>query len=128
MSVSTDISAANDRRDTAKLVVALLLLASGIAGFYFFSGDFLLYRTLGLLAAVALSVALALQTRKGIWVRDFFGEARVEVRKVVWPTRPETVQTTAIVIVMVVLVALLLWGIDSLLGWLVGGFLGTREG
>ena len=48
----------------------------------------------------------------------------MEIRKVVWPTRPELVQTTAIVVVFVLVVALLLWGMDSLISWLVAGFIG----
>ena len=125
MSVETR-TADSERSERVKLAVALLLLATGIAAFYFFPGGPLVYRTLGLLAAVAVSAALALQTQKGVEAKDFFVGSRIEVRKVVWPTRQETVQTTLLVIAMVILVALLLWGIDSVLSWLVGGVLGTR--
>ena len=67
---------------------------------------------------------MALQTSKG---RSFFvllKEARVEIRKVVWPTRQETTQTTLIVVAVVLVMALLLWGLDSLLGWLVSMVVG----
>ena len=51
-------------------------------------------------------------------------EARIEIRKVVWPTRQETTQTTLIVVAVVLVMALLLWGLDSLLGWLVSLIVG----
>ncbi|MBP5143215.1 preprotein translocase subunit SecE, partial [Pseudomonas chlororaphis] len=51
-------------------------------------------------------------------------EARTEIRKVVWPTRQETTQTTLIVVAVVLVMALLLWGLDSLLGWLVSLIVG----
>lgn len=119
------MDAPDARFDSVKLAIALLLVAAGVVVFYLFPDSPALYRTLGLLAAVAVALVLALQTGKGVWARDFFAGARVEVRKVVWPSRQETVQTTLIVIIAVILVALLLWGIDSVLGWLVGMVLGT---
>ena len=67
---------------------------------------------------------IALQTAKG---QAFFGllkDARTEIRKVVWPTRQETTQTTLIVVAVVLVMALLLWGLDSLLGWLVSTIVG----
>jgi preprotein translocase subunit SecE len=51
-------------------------------------------------------------------------EARVEIRKVVWPTRQETTQTTLIVVAVVLVMSLLLWGVDSLLGWIVSLIVG----
>ena len=64
------------------------------------------------------------ELQKGAIAATLLKEARVEIRKVVWPTRPELVQTTAIVVVFVLVVALLLWGMDSLISWLVAGFIG----
>jgi preprotein translocase subunit SecE len=61
-----------------------------------------------------------MQTEKGSNALLFAKEARTEVRKVVWPTRQEAIQTTGIVLVVTVLMSLLLWGLDSVLFWLVG--------
>jgi preprotein translocase subunit SecE len=62
---------------------------------------------------------VALQTAKGAAFWSLVKGSRTEIRKVVWPTRQETVQTTMIVVGFVLLVAVILWGLDTLLGWLV---------
>jgi len=115
MSVETSAS----RFDTAKWLVVFVLLAAGVVGNSYFSDQSLLYRVLGLVAVAAVAAMIALQTAKGAAFWSLVKGSRTEIRKVVWPTRQETVQTTLIVVVFVVLVALMLWGLDSLLGWLV---------
>ena len=105
--------------DTIKLAIAVALLAAGVGAYYLYSDQSQFYRVLGLLAVTAAAVALALTTAKGrsLWV--FLQDARTEVRKMVWPNRTETVQTTLVVLVVVVLVGIFLWLLDMLLGWLV---------
>ena len=66
------------------------------------------------------------QTSKGLQLWSFIKGARIELRKVVWPTRQETIQTTLVVVAMVVVAALILWGIDTLFFWLVGWLTGQR--
>ncbi len=105
--------------DNIKLIVAVVLMMAAIALFYTYSEYSTLLRVLGLLAVTGLSLFIASKTAMGSAVLSFVGETNVEVRKVVWPTRQETIQTTMIVILMVMLVALLLWGVDSVLGWAV---------
>jgi len=105
--------------DTAKLVFALLLIVAGIYGFYHFADQSKLLRVLGLLAAVGVAGFIALQTPNGRSVAGFLIESRTEVRKVVWPTRQETIQTTLMVFVMVLLMGIALWLIDMLLMWIV---------
>jgi preprotein translocase subunit SecE len=113
--MTTKVESANTRLDAVKWAVALLLVAGGIAGFYYFAGHSVLLRVLGLLAAGGLAVAVILQTARGRDSWDFLKESRAEVRKVVWPTRKETVQTTSIVVGMVTVVAVFLWLLDLLL-------------
>jgi preprotein translocase subunit SecE len=103
--------------DTLKLVVALLMLIGAIAGYYYFEGESQLFRVLGLLVVAGVAVFLVSITSIGKRALGFFKDARVEVRKVVWPTRQETIQTTLMVIIMVFIVALMLWAVDSALGW-----------
>ncbi len=105
--------------DSLKFVIAIALLIVGIAQFYYFEGESLLYRVLALLGIVALAVGVVYTTRmgKGVWV--FARDARTEVRKVIWPTRQETVQTTLLVVVVVILVGIMLWLIDMFLRWAV---------
>ena len=101
--------------DTVKLTVAMILIAVGIGAFYYYEEYSTLLRVLGLLAVAGLSVAIAVRTAIGQRIWSFAVDARTEVRKVVWPTRQETVQTTLIVFAMVLLVAIFLWLVDMLL-------------
>ena len=110
--------------DSVKWLLAGGLLLAGIGGFHYFAEQSLLFRVIGLLVVVAVVAVVVLQTDKGRIGWEFVRDARTEVRKVVWPTRRETLQTTGIVVVMVSLVALMLWMLDSLLGWLVRLLLG----
>jgi preprotein translocase subunit SecE len=107
------------KADVAMLAGAGAVLAVAIVGFYIFSEYSLLLRVLSLLAAVGVSVAIAMQTAVGRAAWGFIQDARTEVRKVVWPTRAETVQTTISVMVMVVIAAVFLWLLDMILVWAV---------
>ncbi len=111
--------------DIVKLVFAIALVVVAMGGFYYLSEESLLYRVLGLLAVVGVAAGVALTTQSGKRLVTFMGNAKTEVRKVVWPTRAETVQTTLVVIFMVALLAIFLLIIDSILGWAVKFFLGT---
>ena len=101
--------------DTVKLVAAAILLIAGIYGFYHFAAYSTLLRVVGLLAIGGVAAAIALQTDQGRRMWQFAGDARNEVRKVVWPTRQETLQTTLIVIVMVFILGIILWLFDMML-------------
>ena len=105
--------------DTFKLMTAVLVLIAGVVGFYYFEDESQLLRVLGMLAVAVVAFFIAASSDPGRRGLAFVKDARVEVRKVVWPTRQETVQTTLIVVAFVLLVALVLWGLDSFLGWLV---------
>jgi len=106
--------------DTVKWGVVFLLLAAAVAGNYVYGEASVLIRAVAVVVAVAVAGLIALQTEKGSNALIFAKEARTEVRKVVWPTRQEAVQTTGIVLVVTLLMSLLLWGLDSVLFWLVG--------
>jgi len=110
--------------DTLKIIVALLIVISATAAFYIYPDLSLLIRVLVLIAAIVMSAVIGLQTEKGRQIWSFFGEAQIEVRKVVWPTREETVHTTLVVVLMVFLIALFLWLLDLLLGWWIGVIMG----
>ena len=116
--------AKESRFDLAKWLLVGALVIVGVVGNQYFSAEPILYRVLALLVVGALAAVIGLQTTKGkaFWV--LAKEARVEIRKVVWPTRQETTQTTLIVVAVVLVMALLLWGLDSLLGWLVSLIVG----
>ena len=109
--------------DTLKLLLAVAALVLGVAGFYIYADELLLFRVLGLLAVAAVAVAIVMTTELGRTLWAFVRESRTELRKVVWPTRQETTQTTLIVLVMVIIVAIFLWLLDMLLRWGVGALM-----
>jgi preprotein translocase subunit SecE len=118
--MSTEVSnEASSPLDTVKLALSFAMLAGGIYGFYYFEAQPTYVRLLGLLAVVAAAVFVAVQTNKGRAIWRFSTDARTEVRKVVWPTRQETLQTLLIIGIAVLLTAIFLWAVDSLLFMLV---------
>ena len=103
--------------DTVKLVVAVARLVAGIAGFYRFADTALAYRVLGVIAAVLTGLGIAATTSMGRIFMAFLVESRVEVRKVIWPSRQETTQSTLVVVALVFVVGILLWTLDAVLFW-----------
>ncbi len=101
--------------DTIKLAVAVFLLIVGILAFYYFAGFSTLLRVIGLLIISGVAAAIAFQTEPGRLLWAFVADSRMEVRKVVWPSRQETLQTTMVVIVMVLVVGIVLWLFDMVL-------------
>jgi preprotein translocase subunit SecE len=103
--------------DNLKLGLSLLLLASGVAGFYALAEQAMVLRVLMVLGGVAAAVAVAWFTEPGQRFFVFAQEATIESRKVVWPSRKETMQTTALIFAFAVLMAILLWLADKGLEW-----------
>jgi len=103
--------------DKLKIVVAVLLLVAGLAGFYFFSTQPLVLRVLMVLAGIGLGVALGWFSAPGQQFAGFTRESIAEVKKMVWPTRKESFQTAAAVFGFVFVMALFLWIVDKGLGW-----------
>ncbi|MBL3591079.1 MAG: preprotein translocase subunit SecE [endosymbiont of Escarpia spicata] len=102
--------------DTVKLLAAVVLIVAAILGFYYFDDYSQLLRVLGLLLVIGVATFVAYQTVVGRTVWQFASDAKIEVRKVVWPSRQETVQTTLIVFVMVLIMGIVLWLFDMMLG------------
>lgn len=103
--------------DKLKFAVALLLLVAGIAGFYLFAEQPLIVRVLSVLAGVAAGAGVAWFTESGQRFFSFSQEAVTEAKKVAWPSRKETMQTTGAVFAFVLLMALALWIADKSLEW-----------
>jgi len=106
----------SNKLDTFKLLLAIAILIAGIVGFYYYEAESQLYRVLGVVFAAGVAIAISSTTNLGRGLIGFARDARMEVRKVVWPTRQETVQTTFMVIVAVIIIGIFLWLIDMLLG------------
>ena len=102
--------------DKIKLLVAVLLIAAGIAGFYTFEEAYaLLYRVIALVVVFIVAFGISLTTDVGFNAWNFGRSAVQEVRKAVWPTRQETIQATLMVMVLVIIVGIILWLFDMML-------------
>ena len=117
MSAKTDAGAS--RLDTLKLLAAAIIVTVAVIAFYYFADYSLLLRVIGLLVAVGAAVGIALTTELGMNFLGFTQDSRTELRKVVWPTRAETVQTSLIIVLMVIIMGIFLWLLDMFLFWLV---------
>jgi len=106
-----------DMADKLKFVLALLLVAAGIAGFYFLSEQALVLRVLVVLLGLAAGFVVAWFTAPGQRFVSLGRESVVEAKKVVWPSRKETLQTTGIVFAFVLAMAIMLWITDKSLEW-----------
>ena len=117
--VARSESEESSKLDILKFIAAIALLIAGVLQFYYFKEESQLYRVLGVLAFVALALGVVYTTRMGHGLWLFARDARTEVRKVIWPTRQETMQTTLMVIVLVILEGVRLWLIVMVLRWAV---------
>ena len=110
--------------DRIKWFTVIAIVVAGIVGNWWFGDINVFYRALVLVAMALLAGFILFQTEKGrnLWV--LMRDARSEVRRVIWPTRQETLQTTLIVIVLILVFALILWALDSLLSWIVQMLIG----
>ncbi|GGD12590.1 preprotein translocase subunit SecE [Halopseudomonas salina] len=122
--MSTKAELYDDRLDVPKWIVVAIIVVAGVYGNHYFAAEPVLYRALALVVLGLVAGFVALQTSKGKAFWALLKEARIEIRKVVWPTRPETTQTTLIVVAVVLVMALVLWGLDTLLGWIISQFIG----
>ncbi len=103
--------------DKIKLVLAVLLVIAGVAGFYYLKDSATILRVASVLAGLVAAVGVAWTSGPG---REFFvyaQESAAETRKVVWPSRKETIQTTGMVLAFVLVMAIFLWIVDALLVW-----------
>jgi preprotein translocase subunit SecE len=122
--MNTQTEPATPVADIVKQAFSVVLVVAGVAAFYYFSTDHtnfkevrLLYRVLGLVVVVLMAMGMMLTTDVGRSVWSFVLESKQEVRKVVWPTREETMRTTLLVFAMVSIVSLILWLLDMFLFW-----------
>ena len=103
--------------DIAKLVVAVAFVVAGVVGYYWLADAAIVLRVLAVVAGVGLGAAVAWFSAPGREFAVFASEAVGEAKKVVWPTRKETLQTTAAVFAFVVVMAIFLWLSDKTLEW-----------
>ncbi|PCJ15129.1 MAG: preprotein translocase subunit SecE [Gammaproteobacteria bacterium] len=122
--MNTNAEVEPSKLDSLKWVAALVFFAAGVGGNVYFSTEPLLYRIVGVVVLSLVAIFIGLQTEQGKSFSDFFKAARVELKKIVWPTQQETLQSTIAVVLVVFVMSLLLWGLDSLLSFSVKLLLG----
>lgn len=110
--------------DKIKIAAAFVLLVAGIAGFYYLGDSAMIIRVAAVLAGLAGGAVVFLTSEPGKQFYEYSQESIAETKKVVWPTRKETLQTTGIVFAFVVVMALFLWMVDASLLWVVKKLLG----
>jgi len=123
LSTSSHVST-HSALDWLKWLAVGALVAAGVIGNWYYQDQPLLYRVLALIVLAALACGAGVQTDKGRAAWTLMKDARAEIRRVVWPKRPETVQTTGIVLVLVIVFGLILWLLDTGLSWIVSSVIG----
>jgi len=126
MSANTEAQGSGRGLETMKWLGVAVLLAVAIAGNYYYREVTLPLRALAVVVLMAAAAGIALLTTKGKATLAFAREARTEVRKVIWPTRQETLHTTLIVAAVTSVMSLILWGLDGILVRLVSFITGLR--
>ena len=107
------------------LILSIGVLVTGMILFYYFSDVRLFYRVVGIISVVIFSAFIAYQSDFGKLVYSYVTDSKVELKKVTWPSKQETTQTTLGVIFVVIVVGILLWLFDMLLGWAIGTLYGV---
>jgi preprotein translocase subunit SecE len=117
MNAKVELTGSTSAADIAKLTLAVAILAAGVVGYYWYNELSSWQRLLMLLGGIVLGCAVGYFTRSGHALQEFFSESIFELRKVVWPTRQETIQTTLVIMVVVLILSILLGLIDLFLNW-----------
>ncbi len=120
MATTKAASEATGALDWLKWIVVWALAAGAVVGNWYYQEEWsLLLRAAALVVLAAVAGFVAVQTDRGQRVWALMREARLELQRVVWPTREQTTQTTAIVLVLILVFSVILWGLDSALSYFV---------
>ncbi len=116
MNANTETSGAS-ALDVIKIALSAALLLGGIVAYYYFADASIVLRAAGVVLGIALGIVVFATTERGRELWGFIQTSRVELRKIVWPTRPETLQTTLAVIVFTLILGIFFWILDKGLVW-----------
>jgi preprotein translocase subunit SecE len=114
--VANKIEIETNKQDVVKWVLSTIMFLGALVAFYYFDQYPLMYKVLGLIGIVILGFLIVFNTERIRSLRVFTHDARVELKKVIWSTKAEVIQTTVIVFVVVIIMSILLWLLDKLLG------------
>ena len=127
MTTTTQETSESGILDIIKLLLAAGVLVGGLYSYYYYLEVALPLRVLMVLGGLAAGVTIAMTSTQGQRLWAFIQGARIEIRKVVWPTRQETTQTAIAVFVFTLIMALFFWGLDSFLLWLTRTLVGSAS-
>ncbi len=123
--MSAKLESPGFRLDGLKWFIVVALILGGAFANSYYSAEFpVLYRVLAMVALGVFACFIAVKTAKGHSFWELLKASQVEIRKVVWPSRQETLQTTLIVVAVVIVTAVILWGLDALLGFIASKIIG----
>ena len=114
--VANKLEIETNKNDLVKWILAGIIFAGSLLAFYYLDHYPLVYRVLGLVGVALIDFFIVFNTEKIKSLRVFTHDARVELKKVIWSTKAEVIQTTAIVFIVVIIMSVLLWLLDKLLG------------
>jgi preprotein translocase subunit SecE len=117
MNAKTETGTGTGPLDKVKVVIAIALLVGGVAAYYIYEDSPTVVRVAGVLLALAIAIGVFMTSVPGRELWRFIQGSRVELRKVVWPNRQETVQTTLVIIFFVILMGIFFWLLDMFLMW-----------
>jgi preprotein translocase subunit SecE len=103
--------------NTVKLVIAILFVIAGVAGFYLLGAQSIWVRWLAVVAGLVLGAVVIATSQYGTDLKQFIALSRIALRKIVWPNRQETGMTTLVVLAFVLVAGLFFWGLDVVLAW-----------
>ena len=126
MSANTEAQGSGRSLEVLKWIAVAILLVVAIVGNYYYRDFSLPLRALVVVLIIAIAGGIALITVQGKSTVAFAREARIEVRKVIWPTRQEALHTTLIVAAVTAVMSLILWGLDGILVRVVSFITGPR--
>ena len=127
MTTATEQSSESGVLDILKLLIAAGALVGGLYGYYYYIEVSLPLRVLMVLGGLAAGIGIAMTSTQGRRLWAFVQGARIEIRKVIWPTKQETTQTAIAVFVFTLVMALFFWGLDSFLLWLTRTLVGAAN-
>ena len=127
MATTTQETSESGFLDIIKLLLAAGVLVGGLYSYYYFLEVSLPLRVLMVLGGTAAGITVGMTSTQGQRLWAFIQGARIEIRKVVWPTKQETTQTSIAVFIFTLIMALFFWGLDSFLLWLTRTLVGSTS-
>jgi preprotein translocase subunit SecE len=117
MNAKSDTSSLSSPLDKVKILLAIAILIGGVAGYYIYETAPTVLRVAGVIFSLAVAISVFMTSDVGRELWRFIQGSRIELRKVVWPNRQETVQTTLVIIFFVIVMGIFFWLLDMFLMW-----------